>query len=63
MSLKDDLTDIRGVGDATAGEIMAVLEAQEQETVPTQPVERALDKLQDGRVGLCEAALETALDE
>jgi len=65
MSLHDKLTDIRGVGDATAEEIVAIVDAHDEDDAPDEMelVERAYMKLQEGKTGLAEDALARALDK
>ena len=61
MSLEADLKEIRGIGDAKAEEIMAVV--GEAGGVNRELVERAYETLQDGRTDLCEDALKRALED
>ena len=48
MSLKDDLTDIQGVGDATADKIMTVFEDYQSEPEAVEAIEKALEYFDQG---------------
>jgi hypothetical protein len=48
--LRDDLTDIRGVGDATADTILEVVENHDTGS-STQEIETAIEYLEDGHAG------------
>jgi len=47
--IKDDLTDLTGVGDATAESILEVLDEQDTDTAELPPlVEKAITAAEDG---------------
>lgn len=63
MSLKDDLTEIQGVGDATADKIVSVVEGHDTGGVDPADVEKALAFLERNHASAAENVLADALGE
>lgn len=64
MSLKDELTEIRGVGDATAETILEVVDENTEETtdVDVETLEEAYRYLKQNKTREARRRMEDALD-
>jgi ribosomal protein S13 len=58
MSLEDDLTDIHGIGEAKAEQIMEVVNEHSGDSEARENVRKALAELDEGRVGYARKFLE-----
>jgi Tfp pilus assembly protein PilF len=63
MTLRDDLMDIRGIGEAKTDEILAVLDDHDTDTVDRAAVQQAVAWLERGRHRLATEELQQALAE
>lgn len=62
MSLKNDLQTIDGVGEATASEILEVLEDHDTDGIDPREVQRAVNMLERGASNPAQDRLESLLD-
>ena len=62
-TLHDDLTDIRGIGDAKAEAILEVLEDHETESDLAEPLRAAVDAFDADRPGYAEKFVRRAYEE
>jgi len=62
MSLRSELKDIDGVGDATADKILEIVEPHIQSELTTHHITEALEYLEDNRTGQAKQHLFEALD-
>lgn len=62
MSLKEDLQTVGGVGEATAEELIAVIEDGDVGGVDPHEVQRALSMLERGSVNAAQDRLESLLE-
>ena len=62
MSLRDDLQEIDGVGEATADAIMGVVESHETSGVDPKQLERVRDMLNRGSANAAKSRLNDLLE-